>query len=51
MIKKYVRLSDVAETKAACDRYRALQEQVRASNRRFNALMFMLKERLREGEL
>ena len=51
MVKEYVRKSRVAETSEACARYRAMQVQMRANNRRFNSMLADLKSRLKELEL
>jgi hypothetical protein len=51
MIKEYVRLADVEATRKACDAYRAMQAQIRASNRRFYSMLANLRSQLRELEL
>lgn len=48
VIKEYIRLSDVEEVRAACARYRQLQADLRADNRRFYSLLSMLKAQIKE---
>lgn len=49
VVKEYVRLSDVKEVRAACDRYRALQDELREGRRHFQALLSQFRSTL--GEL
>jgi septation ring formation regulator EzrA len=51
MIKEYIRLKDVEETRKACDKYRALQRKLLAGRQNFNQMLATLKSRLKELEL
>ena len=51
MVKEYVRLDRVEETRKACDNYRALQAQLLARRRRFSQMLATLKSQLKEYEL
>lgn len=51
MIKEYVRLADVEETRKACDKYRALQRKLLAGRQNFNQMLATLRSRLKELEL
>jgi hypothetical protein len=51
MIKEYVRLDRVEETRKACDKYRVMQRQLLAGRQRFNRMLTTLKSQLKELEL
>ena len=46
VVKEYVRLSDVEEVRAACARYRAMQDELREGRRHFHALLSQLRSAL-----
>jgi hypothetical protein len=48
VIKEYIPLSQVSEVRAACARYRDLQADLRANNRRFKTLLSTLKANIKE---
>jgi hypothetical protein len=48
VIKEYIPLSQVEEVRAACARYRDLQADIRANNRRFKIMLAMLKMNIKE---
>lgn len=50
VIKEYVRKADVEEIRAACARYRALQNKLLAGRRRFDQMLATLKSQLKELE-
>lgn len=47
VIKEYIPLSQVEEVRAACDRYRALQDKLREGRQHFHALLSQLRSSLR----
>lgn len=47
VIKEYVPLSQVKEVRAACARYRALQDQLREGRRHHRSLVSLLRSALR----
>lgn len=47
VIKEYIPLSQVEEVRAACTRYRALQDKLREGRRHFQALLSQLRSSLR----
>jgi hypothetical protein len=49
VVKEYLRLSDVEEVRAACARYRALQDELREGRQHFQVLLSQLRSSL--GEL
>lgn len=51
MIKEYVRLNRVEETREACAKYRALQSQLLAGRQRYLQMIATLKSQLRGFEL
>ncbi len=51
MIKNYVRLDRVEETREACAKYRALQNKLLAGRQRYTQLIATLKSQLRGFEL
>ncbi len=50
MIKEYVKLSDVEEQRAACAKYRALQNKLLAGRQRYSQMIATLKNQLRGFE-
>jgi len=46
VVKEYVRLSDVEEVRAACSRYRAMQDELSEGRRHFQALLSQLRSTL-----
>lgn len=51
VIKEYIPLSQVEEVRAACARYRALQNKLLAGRQRYAQLIATLKSQLRSFEL
>jgi hypothetical protein len=51
VIKSYVKLKDVDEQKAACARYRALQNKLLAGRQRYSQMIATLRSQLRGFEL
>jgi hypothetical protein len=47
VIKEYIPLSQVEEVRAACARYRALQDKLREGRQHFQALLSQLRSSLR----
>ena len=47
VIKEYIPLSQVDQVRAACARYRALQDQLREGRQHFQALLSQLRSSLR----
>ncbi len=51
VIKQYIRLSEVEEVRAACARYRAVQNKLLAGRQRYMQMIATLKSQLRGFEL
>lgn len=47
VVKEYIPLSQVEEVRAACARYRALQDQLREGRQHFQSLLSQLRSSLR----
>ena len=50
VIKEYIPLSQVEEVRAACARYRALQDKLREGRQHFQALLSQLRSSLRGSD-